>query len=104
MVIPLTFGLQLQTNTTVNNNLKMSDKKDKKSTVKKAQPKPKAVKKPEAKPAAKPKASPKVTPKAKKPSLSIDEIKANYKKARRGATAAKKIELLEQFKKDIAAL
>ena len=76
----------------------MSDKKDKKSTVKKAQPKPKAEAKPEAKPKAK------VAPKAKKPSLGIEEIKANYKKARRGASAAKKIELLEQFKKDIAAV
>ena len=49
----------------------MSDKKDKKSTVKKAQPKPKAEAKPEAKPKAK------VAPTAKKPSLGIEEIKAN---------------------------
>ena len=70
----------------------MSDKKDKKSTVKKAEAKPKPAAKP--KPVAKP----------KKPSITIEEVKSNYKKARRGATAAQKIELLEQFKKDIAAL
>ena len=61
----------------------MSDKKDKKP-IKKA------------------KAAPKPKPKPKKPSLTIDEVKSNYKKARRGVSAAKKAELLEQFKKDMA--
>jgi hypothetical protein len=65
---------------------------DKKSTVKKAEAAPKAQ------------AKPKAAPKPKKPSRSLEEIKAEYKKARRKTSAAVKLELEAQFKKDISAL